>query len=460
MATGVKQFFDYRNQSTRIDLFEEANDRDLAALRSFARRLGAPHLLDEVILPVLRGGDSHLVAAVQDRPWPPWGLGARTISALCQAEAVSEGSYAVSPVYVTEPDLTNIGLISAVYKEALDLLSVNPRAEVCYLVAEGSTFADRLMRAHGFQMSDDVFVTWNARYHTYRAPVEQVLHNLGLHNLSTPDLLAHDQPDKWLEKNALFHQTIYLGSRAEWTPDNSFASEIGRLVRGGHASKPGGVPGGSGRFAVDPAELVSNPFFAWVSNLVGEGTAGSPLASRLLEHAISNQKRFTPATIGVEDGNFTVVNERIRRAETLDDLGEFAGLFADRIKQHLHEALPRIGKKAFPVGRIEMQITASRDGDYFRLHKDTDNTDTREVSFVYFFYREPRRFSGGELRIYPTKMIDGRMEPADHAATLSPRQDSIVFFPSDNDHEILPLRVPSREFADSRFTVNGWIHRQ
>src|SRR6267142_27810 len=460
MATGLKQFFDSRNQSTRVDLFEDTNDRDLAALRSFTRRLGASHLLDEVILPTLRGGDSQLVAAVQDRPWPPWGLGARTVTALCQTEAVSDASYAISPVYVTEQDLTNIGLITAVFKEALELLVSNPRAEVCYLVAEGSTLADRLMRANGFQKSEDVFVTWNARYYTYRSPAADLLRHLGLHKLSTPDLLAHDQPDLWLEKNALFHQTIFLASRAEWLTDSQVASEIVRLVRGGHASKPGGVPSGTGRFAFDPAELVSNPFFAWVSNLLGEGTTGGPAVSQLLEHVVRNEKRFTSATVREADGPDAVVNEKLSRAATLDDLGGFEKVFTERIKQHLHEVLPRIGKKPFPIGRIEMQITASSDGDYFRLHKDTDGTDTREVSFVYFFYREPHRFSGGELRIYPTRMIDGRLQPADHAATLSPRQDSMIFFPSLNDHEILPVRVPSHAFADSRFTVNGWIHRQ
>jgi 2OG-Fe(II) oxygenase superfamily len=459
MSAGLRYFYDYRNQSTRVDLFDELHDHEIAALRSFTRRLGFPHLLDEVILPTFRGGDSQIVAAVQDRPWPPWGLGARTITALCQTEAVSDASYAVSPVYVTDQDLTNVGLISAVFKEALEFLAVNPRAEVCYLVAEGSNLADRVMRATGFKKSEDVFVTWNARYYTYRLLAAEVLHNLGLEKLSTPDLLAHDQADAWLDRSALFHQTIHLGSRAEWTPDLAIAAEIGRLVRGGHASKPGGVPSGTGRFSFDPGELVTDPFFAWVSNLLGQGAAGTPALSQLMDHVVRSEKKFTPATIVEPQGHGGTVNEKMRRAATLDDLGPFGTVFSDRIKQQLHEVLPRIGKKPFEVGQIEMQITSSNDGDYFRLHKDTD-TDKREVSFVYFFYREPRRFSGGELRIYPTRMIEGRLQPADHAATLSPRQDSIVFFPSSNDHEVLPVRVPSRLFADGRFTVNGWIHRK
>ena len=101
---------------------------------------------------------------------------------------------------------------------------------------------------------------------------------------------------------------------------------------------------------------------------------------------------------------------------------------------------------AFPLGRIEPQITASNDGDYFRLHQDGGPDDTREISFVYFLHSEPRRFSGGELRIL--------------TETVPPCGDTLVLFPSTSPHEVLPLSLPSRAFADSRFTVNGWIHRQ
>jgi excisionase family DNA binding protein len=35
-----------------------------------------------------------------------------------------------------------------------------------------------------------------------------------------------------------------------------------------------------------------------------------------------------------------------------------------------------------------------------------------------------------------------------------------VLFPSCYDHEVLPVRCPSRKFVSSRFTVNGWIIRE
>src|SRR5213596_2665824 len=64
-ATGpeIRKFFDERNRSIRIDVFEELNSHIMAAIRSFTRRLGAPHLLDEVILPTLQEGDSQILTA-------------------------------------------------------------------------------------------------------------------------------------------------------------------------------------------------------------------------------------------------------------------------------------------------------------------------------------------------------------------------------------------------------------
>jgi hypothetical protein len=459
VALTMKQFFDERNQMTRIDILEQVGNHELAALREFARRIGAPHLIDEVILPILHEGDSQIVIAVQDRPWPPWGLGARRISALCQTHLVSDASHAISPVHVTDADLTNIGMISAVFKEALEQLAVDPRAEICYLVAEGSTLVDHVLTSLGFTRTEDVFVTWAGRYYTYRAPVGEVLKNLGLDQLGTADLLAHDMPSTLLEKNALFHQTMLDGARAEWAAEGNLASEIARLVRGGHASKPGGVPSGSGRFPLDPSEFVTDPFFVWISNLLGGGVTDPVPVSRLVDYAVRQEPNFTPASVVPAGAPGVVVDERLRRARTLDDLGEFEAQLTDRIKAQLQTVFQRLHMQPFPIGRIEMQLTASGDGDYFRLHRDTDEQDTRALSFVYFFHGEPRRFSGGELRIYPSRVVGGQVRMADHAHTLSPRQDAIVFFPPLNDHEILPVRVPSGQFADSRFTINGWIHR-
>ena len=74
------------------------------------------------------------------------------------------------------------------------------------------------------------------------------------------------------------------------------------------------------------------------------------------------------------------------------------------------------------------------------------------VSAVYYFHRQPRGFSGGQLAIYP---ID-----AGDAATIEPMHDRLVVFPSFAPHEVLPVTVPGNAFADARFSINCWLRRE
>ena len=462
-APATAGFFDARNQATRIDMFDEPDDLTRADLRSFFRRMGATHLFEEVVMPLLGQGDSQVFAAVRDRPWPPWGLKARTVSAVCQLHLVGDQTFGVSDVYTGDEDLTNIGLIAAVYKEAVEYLATgSERAEVNYLVADGSTLADHVLTKQGFVRTDDIFITEAARYFTYTIRAEELLRSLGLDAVESPDLLLHQVDTEVLERNALFHWTVNNGSRAEWTREAAqLASEIVRLVRGGSFSKPGGVPTGSGRFgrAVDGTDFMGPIDRLGPRVLVAVGKfLDDAVRDELLEFIVAHEQDFQAATV-MAGGGEPSVDANVRKARTLDGLDKFEGVMADRIKEALPEVLERLGHKGFPVGRIEIQATASGDRDFFRLHQDAEPGDTREISFVYFIHAEPRRFSGGDLRVFETRVENGKPIPSEGVETVSPRQNEIVFFPSIHEHEVLPVRAASREFRDSRFTVNGWIHR-
>jgi hypothetical protein len=445
-----KSVFHQRNGSTRIDAFQELTPVTTAAVRAFCRRLGAPHLFDEVLLPKLQEGEAQIYTAVRDRPWPPWGLGARHISALCQIQAIADESYAISPVYADDEDLTNVGMIAALYKEVLEGIATSPRAEVNYVAVEGSHLARRMLESNGFKRHEDVVLTEHARYYTYRVHAAELLKRLGLASVDTPQLLAHAVSDDVLDRNARFHHTIYLGSRADLLRRNAI-SELIDLIRGGHAGKPGGVPGGTGRWGFDPVDERAH-FFEIIDLLKGGGVT-DPVPG-LLKFAVENEQHFKPSQIFHAAAARPAVDADRRRSKTLDELGPWRQAFEERLKEVLEPTYP-----AFPVGRIEMQITASGDGDYFHIHRDRDEHDTRELSFVYFFHAEPRQFSGGELRIFDNEVVKGKTVPTDRSQLISPRPGMCVLFPSRNEHEILPVRVHGKEFRNSRFTVNGWIHR-
>ncbi|MCA9711888.1 MAG: 2OG-Fe(II) oxygenase, partial [Myxococcales bacterium] len=183
-----------------------------------------------------------------------------------------------------------------------------------------------------------------------------------------------------------------------------------------------------------------------------------PARDHLLANVLSRRDAFRPATVVREAETEAVVDDGMRRAMTLDDVSFIEEAFVERLKEVLAPTLERLGMKGFPVGRIELQVTASGDRDYFRMHRDSGDDSTRELSFVYFFHQEPRKFSGGELRLYDDRGVQGRAH-ADRSQLLSPRQDTIVFFPARSPHELLPVRVYDGKFEHSRFTLNGWIHR-
>lgn len=161
---------------------------------------------------------------------------------------------------------------------------------------------------------------------------------------------------------------------------------------------------------------------------------------------------------GVQGGR---IDHEHRRSRVLSEPGEAIKTLVDRVKACLPRILPKLGAPLFPVAGEEAQITASNHGDFFRWHSDNAQEEiaTREITFVYFFHREPKRFQGGELRIYDSERREGMYVPTENYRAIVPRQNQIVFFRSSLAHEITPVECPSGEFGDSRFTVNGWFHR-
>jgi LmbE family N-acetylglucosaminyl deacetylase len=234
--------FDKKNDKLRIDTIDELDGDADVSLMAFSRRLGALHLYHERFAPMMRSKESMLFTAVTDRTWPPWGLGARTVHAVCQLHQIGDRSFGVSPVLVADHDLTNIGLQAAVYKEVLEHAARIDGGDVNYLVAEGSVLADRVLRGVGFERTKDFVHDEQARYYAYRAEAKVVLAELGLEQVSTPDLLAHAIEDKVFEQNAMFHMTLQITLRPSLFGRIPGIAEIIAIDAGlSGAALPGGV---------------------------------------------------------------------------------------------------------------------------------------------------------------------------------------------------------------------------
>jgi Rps23 Pro-64 3,4-dihydroxylase Tpa1-like proline 4-hydroxylase len=180
----------------------------------------------------------------------------------------------------------------------------------------------------------------------------------------------------------------------------------------------------------------------------------------LLDFTLASEPQFAHTEVIGSDGVGRLDTD-YRRSRVLFDLGHFRDLFTQRLTTFLPLVLHRTGQPPFALASIETQLTGTNNSEFFRMHTDNDATavNTRVLTFVYFFHREPQSFAGGELRIYDSYRQGQRTLASGPYRIVYPLQNQIVFFPSGVLHEVLPVGCPSGAFCDSRFTVNGWFHQ-
>ena len=187
--------------------------------------------------------------------------------------------------------------------------------------------------------------------------------------------------------------------------------------------------------------------FVQVCNFLDAG-----LHAQILDLALRHEAEFSASSVVTND-------QKYRRSRVLFDLEETGAHMAAELHKILPWVYQRLNITPSSEGRLEKQMTAHNDGDFFKLHNDNGSPDTadRVVSFVYYCNRLPKRFSGGQLRLYDSRVENNFWVAADTFQTVEPMNNSIVFFLSRLLHEVMPIQCDSRAFADSRFTLNGWV---
>lgn len=180
----------------------------------------------------------------------------------------------------------------------------------------------------------------------------------------------------------------------------------------------------------------------------------------LLQHALENREKFAPSRIanGADSNGKIDANFRISwRCEA--GLGQYKKPFKEAIRSRLAELIHHLGLQAFGRPKLETELTAHRNGGFYRTHIDTTAGPTarrpsrnRVISTVYYFHTQPKGFSGGELGLAP--LGNGS------AILIEPRDNRLVAFPSFAPHEVRPIACANDDFAFARFAVNCWLHRE
>lgn len=192
-----------------------------------------------------------------------------------------------------------------------------------------------------------------------------------------------------------------------------------------------------------------------------DGFMGQAMVARLLDLALARQAEFVATKVG--NGSKRSVNPAIRTSLLLRDFGDLRAELVTRFSAILDEAVQALRLSPIRLHSLELELVAHGDGAFYSEHIDTftgqaDAVSDRALSGVYYFHRQPKGFSGGELRLYAIAPngVNGVRQFID----IPPGPDTFVLFPAWAPHEVRPVCCPSGAFADSRFAINCWYRNR
>jgi SM-20-related protein len=176
----------------------------------------------------------------------------------------------------------------------------------------------------------------------------------------------------------------------------------------------------------------------------------------LMEYVIRREADFSHT--------ITEINKHpgYRKSKAIYEFPAFSDMIIERVRACVPDVIQQLGEDAFEIDRLECQLTAHNENDYYKIHNDngSDKTASRELTYVYYFHREPKAFSGGELKLYDSRIENNYYVEAESYKIVEPINNSMVFFLARYMHEVMPVSCPSKQFADGRFTINGWVRRK
>jgi SM-20-related protein len=195
---------------------------------------------------------------------------------------------------------------------------------------------------------------------------------------------------------------------------------------------------------------------ATIPHLIIDEFLPNALHQALLAHALQVDD-FAPGKV-IANGQTTYQPDSRKGQLSNDRLGPHLRAFRAALSAQFEPICRALGMAPFDLATIEIRLAAHTDGDYFKPHRDTLTglerslaAHDRMITAVYYFHRQPKAFSGGELLLHP-------FSPGE-PLRIEPRSNRLAVFPAFLLHQVLPVSVPSGKFADSRLSVSCWFDR-
>jgi Rps23 Pro-64 3,4-dihydroxylase Tpa1-like proline 4-hydroxylase len=184
---------------------------------------------------------------------------------------------------------------------------------------------------------------------------------------------------------------------------------------------------------------------------------GRAKAEQLFQYAVAHESGFLPSKVAL--GHRGIIDESRRVSKVNRDVDPVMPLLEPAVRKAVDDAIPKLGLVNVDSYLLEPELSWSGDGGFFKMHADSlyqDRLATQRVmTVVYYFYKQPKAFTGGQLHLYGLG-ADADSSPQHE---IEPRFDRAVFFPAWFPHQVQPVNCSSDAFADGRFAITCWVRK-
>jgi hypothetical protein len=254
-------------RSPELNLHAEANERlDLAVTPDLAkefrpelfamlRPLHLSHLVEELFAPLCAGGNTLTAVALEERPWPPKGVGACRLRGFCTALLVDKRQAILTPHLLAADQQSNLGLAAALTQLLCRELAQQGVGSAGLWVNGSSAVLSSLLRAVGYEAGEMRVVSDGCEFVLYGAATDVLLDRLDIAQVRLGDLLALKVPPATLAKLAFYHLGLHAGIAAYWAGQGGLAEIYPGLIDWA-ALPPGGITGTGGPALPEPEQPI------------------------------------------------------------------------------------------------------------------------------------------------------------------------------------------------------------
>lgn len=110
------------------------------------------------------------------------------------------------------------------------------------------------------------------------------------------------------------------------------------------------------------------------------------------------------------------------------------------------------------TNRHETQVSRyGSDNQHYGFHVDQLGNKNRFITLVYYFYKKPKKWTGGEIQLTNSPIINGEpLEKDPEILTIIPENNTAIIFAGNVAHRVLDTKSP-KDWDSGRFSANIWI---